>query len=403
MASSSALSLAGPSTSSPVSPISPASPAPTAIVFAGTPAFAASALARLLTLSGPDGRYTVRAVLTQPDRPAGRGQRMLASPVKTLALEHGLPVLQPQTLKDPAVQAELAAFAPDYLVVAAYGLILPEAVLALPRAEPLNIHASLLPRWRGAAPINRAIEAGDARTGVCIMRMEKGLDTGPVCLRRELAIGADETAGSLHDRLAALGAEGIVDALDGLVADRLAFEPQPEDGITYAHKLAKAETAIDWSRPAGEIARKIRAFDPLPGCQGRLASAPGVALRLFEPSVVPMSGPAVGGRAVGDRAVGDRVADGRVAGGRLTGDAAAGDQTASDRADAAPGQVIAADAEGVVLACGDGALRIGQLQRPGGRRLPARAFLAGHPIAVGDRFLPLEAGAGPAAAPTAAR
>ena len=322
---------------------------PTSLVFAGTPAFAASALERLLTQAGPGGRYVVRAVLTQPDRPAGRGQKLLASPVKAVALAHGLPVLQPLSLKDPAAQAELATWAADYLVVAAYGLILPEAVLALPRAEPLNIHASLLPRWRDAAPINRAIEAGDAETGVCIMRMEKGLDTGPVCLRRTLAIGADETAGQLHDRLAALGAEAIVEALDGLVAGRLDFTAQPDQGVTYAHKLSKAETALDWSRPAIELARKIRALDPAPGAQSRLASAPDLALRLFEPRPVP------------------------------------GHQAA-----APAGRVIAADAEGLVLASGEGLLRIGQLQRPGGRRLPAKAFLAGHPIAVGDRFLPVE-------------
>lgn len=337
-----------------------------AIVFAGTPAFAARALERLLALSGPDGRFDIRAVLTQPDRPAGRGQRLLASPVKQLAVAHGLPVLQPASLKAPAIQAELAAFRPDYLVVAAYGLILPEAVLAIPSAEPLNIHASLLPRWRGAAPIARAIEQGDTQTGICIMRMARGLDTGPVCLRRELPIAPDDTAGSLHDKLAELGATAIVEALDGLVAGRLAFEAQAEDGISYAHKLDKAEAAIDWTEPATRLAARIRAFDPSPGCHGRLASAPDLALRLFEPTAIePTATEATAIEAA-------RLAPGGVA----------------------PGQVIAANAEGVVVACGAGWLRIGQLQRPGGRRLPAAAFLAGHPIAAGDRFQAGQAGSG---------
>ena len=344
-------------------------------MFAGTPAFAARALERLLAVSGPDGRFVVRAVLTQPDRPAGRGQRLLASPVKQLALAHGLPVLQPLSLKDPAAQAELAAWPHDFLVVAAYGLILPEAVLALPTTEPLNIHASLLPRWRGAAPIARAIEQGDARTGICIMRMARGLDTGPVCLRRELAITPEDTAGTLHDRLAELGAAAIVDALDGLVAGQLAFEPQAEDGITYAHKLDKAEAAIDWTLPATRIAAKIRAFDPAPGCHGRLASAPDVALRLFEPTVIePTAGPPSAIALSGDRGEG---------GGNGGGPAG---HPSRHQAAWRPGQVIAASGEGVVLASGDAWVRIGQLQRPGGRRLAAAAFLAGHPIAPGDRF-----------------
>ena len=341
---------------------------PASIVFAGTPAFAARALERLLVLSGPDGRFDVRAVLTQPDRPAGRGQRLVASPVKQLALAHGLPVLQPLSLKDPAAQAEVAAHRPDFLVVAAYGLILPEAVLAIPSAEPLNIHASLLPRWRGAAPIARAIEHGDARTGICIMRMERGLDTGPVCLRRELAIGPDDTAGSLHERLADLGGDAIVEALDGLVAGRLAFEPQAADGITYAHKLDKAEAAIDWTLPAARIAAKIRAFDPAPGCNARLVSAPDVVLRLFEPSVIEplvVASSVIAPSGIGPSRIGS---------------------SAVEPVAAVPGQVLSASGEGVVIASGSGWLRIGQLQRPGGRRLPAAAFLAGHSMGAGDRF-----------------
>lgn len=324
----------------------------TSIVFAGTPVFAAQALEGLIAEADRTGRFTLAAVLTQPDRPAGRGQRTVPSPVKLVAGRHGLPVLQPQTLRDPDAQASVAAFAPDYLVVAAYGLILPEAVLAIPRREPLNIHASLLPRWRGAAPIVRAIEHGDARTGICIMRMERGLDTGPVCLRREVDIGADDTAATLHDRLAALGAEAIVEALDGLEAGRLAFEAQPEDGVTYARKLEKAEAALDWTLTAGQLAARIRAFDPVPGSTARLASAPDVVLRLFAPEVLATVA------ATGDRAPGT------------------------------PGQVIEVTAEGVVIASGEGLLRVGQWQRPGGRRLAAAAFLAGHPIVAGDRFLP---------------
>ncbi len=291
-------------------------------------------------------------MLTRPDRPAGRGQRTAASAVKRLAIDHRLPVLQPPTLRDGAIQQSLAALEPDYLVVAAYGLILPEAVLALPRVEPLNIHASLLPRWRGAAPIARAIEHGDTRTGISIMRMEAGLDTGPVCLRRELAIEADDTAGTLHDRLATLGAEAIVTALDGIEAGTLGFTPQLEAGVSYARKIDKSEAAIDWDLSAVAIAARIRAFDPAPGCTGRLASATDTPLRLFRPWIVP-----------------ERAGAG------------------PSRSAAEPGRVIAVAGDGVVIACGEQALTIGELQRPGGRRLAASAYLAGHQIAVGDRFI----------------
>ncbi len=324
------------------------------IVFAGTPAFAAAALGRLLAGDERAARYQLKGVFTQPDRPAGRGQKPLASPVKRLALEHGLPVFQPVTLKDPASQQPLAALAPDYLVVAAYGLILPVAVLAMARIAPLNIHASLLPRWRGAAPIVRAIEHRDPSTGVCIMRMEAGLDTGPVCLRREIAIEADDTSATLHDRLAAIGAEALLDALDGLSAGTLAFEPQAAVGVTYARKVDKAEASIDWNRPAIDIAARIRAFDPFPGSTGRLASASETVLRLFRPRVVDVAGVTV---------------------------ASAPDQPE-------PGRVLAVTGDAVVIACGEQAVGIGELQRPGGRRLPVAAFLAGHRLAVGDRFLP---------------
>ncbi|MBI2308330.1 MAG: methionyl-tRNA formyltransferase [Rhodocyclales bacterium] len=301
------------------------------LIFAGTPEFAAAALAALV-----DAGHEVALVLTQPDRPAGRGMALQASPVKQLALARGLPVFQPTTLKDPAAQETLAAVAAEAMVVAAYGLILPQAVLDLPRFGCLNIHASLLPRWRGAAPIQRALLAGDAETGVCIMQMEAGLDTGPVLLAEATPIAAADTAATLHDRLAAIGARLIVDALARLP---LPAKPQPAAGVTYAAKIDKAESAIDWTQPAAVIDRHIRAFNPFPGAHSTLA---GVPVKVWR--AVPTAG--------------------------------AG----------APGEVLAANREGIVVACGDGALCIVELQKAGGKRLPAAQFLAGHALAAGGRF-----------------
>ncbi|MGE5794351.1 MAG: methionyl-tRNA formyltransferase [Bacteroidota bacterium] len=305
------------------------------IVFAGTPEFAVPALIAVAAAQ------QVARVLTQPDRPAGRGLTATASPVKQAAARLGLPVLQPATLKAPDVQAELRALAPDALVVAAYGLILPQAVLDIPRLGAINIHASLLPRWRGAAPIQRALLAGDRETGISIMRMEAGLDTGPVLLREAVAIGPDDTAGTLHDRLAALGAQLVVAALDGLARGTIAATPQPAEGATYAVKLAKHEARIDWTRPAAELERQVRAFNPFPGATARLR---GTEIKIWRAAVADAAGE--------------------------------------------PGVVLALDSAAIVVACGCGALRLEALQRAGGKRLPAREFLRGFALAAGERFEP---------------
>ena len=306
------------------------------IAFAGTPVFARTALAALHAA----GHEVVR-VLTQPDRPAGRGLKMQPSPVKELALAHGWPVGQPRSLRldgrypdDAAAErAALQAAAPELMVVAAYGLLLPAWVLALPPRGCLNIHGSLLPRWRGAAPIQRAIEAGDAETGITIMQMDEGLDTGPMLLMRRTPIGAEDTSATLHDRLAVLGAELCVEAL--ALAGRGALQPhaQPAEGVTYAAKIEKREAAVDWRLPAAVIERRLRAFDPFPGGQMSLGGEP---VKLWRGAVVP------------------------------------GDPTA------APGTVLASPDGRVAVACGDGrALALLELQRPGGRRLPAAVFFAG--------------------------
>src|SRR5512134_731127 len=305
------------------------------IVFAGTPEFAVPALIAVAAAQ------QVARVLTQPDRPAGRGLTATASPVKQAAARLGLPVLQPATLKAPDVQAELRALAPDALVVAAYGLILPQAVLDIPRLGAINIHASLLPRWRGAAPIQRALLAGDRETGISIMRMEAGLDTGPVLLREAVAIGPDDTAGTLHDRLAALGAQLVVAALDGLARGTIAATPQPAEGATYAVKLSKHEARIDWTRPAAELERQVRAFNPFPGATARLR---GTEIKIWRAAVADAAGE--------------------------------------------PGVVLALDSAAIVVACGCGALRLEALQRAGGKRLPAREFLRGFALAAGERFEP---------------
>ena len=302
------------------------------VAFAGTPEFAAVALRALL-----DAGFDVPLVLTQPDRPAGRGQKLLASPVTQVALAHGIPVHQPERLKDPATHAPLIEAAPDLLVVAAYGLILPQAVLDIPRRGCLNIHASLLPRWRGAAPIQRCIEAGDAETGVTIMQMEAGLDTGPMLCAEATKVGAGETASTLHDRLADVGGRLIVAALRDL--HTLTPEPQPEAGVTYAAKIGKAEAAIDWRQSAAEIERRIRAFDPFPGCTAQLGDA---TLKLWRAEPAPGTG--------------------------------------------RPGELLAVAPEAITVACGSGALRLVELQKPGGRRLASADFLHGFPLAAGQRF-----------------
>ena len=309
------------------------------LIFAGTPEFAASALAVLLQAG-----HSVELVLTQPDRPAGRGMKALASPVKQLAMQHGLTVLQPASLKDPQAQAPLRECAADVMIVAAYGLILPQAVLDLPRLGAINIHASLLPRWRGAAPIQRAILAGDTETGISIMRMDAGLDTGPVLMKKTVPITEEETAQSLHDKLAALGAGLIVEALSIMGQSGLPEQPQPVEGVTYASKLDKAEACIDWTQPAQLVHRAIRAYCPFPGAHSAIK---GAELKLWKatPSTWPADLPAV-----------------------------------------PPGSVIAADATGVSVACGEGLLIVQELQRPGARRLGAAEFLRGFPIASGDRF-----------------
>jgi methionyl-tRNA formyltransferase len=248
------------------------------VAFAGTPEFALPALAALLEF------HEVAGVLTQPDRPSGRGRHLSASPVKKLARQHRLPILQPVSLRDAATLSQLAEWQAQLLVVVAYGLILPAAVLALPRLGCLNIHASLLPRWRGAAPVQRAILAGDSVTGVSIMRMDEGLDTGPVLLERRLPIGADDTGGSLQAALAQLGAGALLEALDGLASGTLTARPQPQSGVTYAAKIDKSEARIDWSRSALEIDRQIRAFVPWPIAETTLE---GERLRIHAARVFP--------------------------------------------------------------------------------------------------------------------
>lgn len=304
------------------------------VAFAGTPEFAAKALAAIL-----EAGYPVPLVLTQPDRPAGRGMAVQASPVKQLALERGLPVHQPPKLNTPEARQPLVDVAPDVLVVAAYGLILPQVVLDTPRLGCVNIHASLLPRWRGAAPIQRAIQAGDTETGITIMQMDKGLDTGAMLLTGATPIGPGDTAATLHDRLADMGGALIVDALKSLEAGALTPVPQPAAGVTYAAKLAKSESLVDWRAPAAVVARTIRAFNPFPVAQGVLG---GATLKLWGAEACSGAG--------------------------------------------APGRVLAADAEGVVVACGEGAVRLTQLQKPGGKRLTAADFLRGFALKPGDGF-----------------
>lgn len=286
------------------------------VVFMGTPAFAATILDDLAE------HHDVAAVYTRPDAVRGRGKRLEPSPVKAAAERRGLRVLTPRTLRDEAAQRELASFAPDVICVAAYGAILPKEVLDIPRFGCLNVHASLLPRWRGAAPIQRAVEAGDAESGVTVMQMEAGLDTGPMLLKVSTPISAADTGGSLHDRLAALGPKAVVEAIAGLAAGTLHGEVQDDALATYAHKLNKDEARLDWSRPAVELERRVRAFTPWPVCHTSLADAP---LKVLGSSLGQGSG--------------------------------------------APGTILEASRDGLLVACGEGALRLTRLQLPGGKPL----------------------------------
>jgi methionyl-tRNA formyltransferase len=302
-----------------------------AVVFAGTPAFALPSLDAIAAT-----RHRVAAVYTQPDRPSGRGRALAASPVKQRALALGLPVRQPATLTEQAAAAELAALAPDVMVVVAYGLLLPPAILGIPRLGCLNVHASLLPRWRGAAPVARAILAGDVRTGVCIMRMEAGLDTGPVMLRRETAIGARETAGELESRLAEEGGLAIVAALDVLASGRVVFEPQDGSQATWAAKLTKADARLDWRETAAQLERRVRAFNPRPVAETTLD---GAQLRIHEAEVAPAGhGPV-------------------------------------------PGTVLRADAAGIAVMTGEGALVLRRVQLPGRRVVTAVELANARPLA----------------------
>ncbi|GAB1388698.1 MAG: methionyl-tRNA formyltransferase [Rubrivivax sp.] len=318
---------------------------PLRVGFAGTPEFAGAALAAIA-----DAGHTVALVLTQPDRPAGRGMKLQASAVKVQAQARGLPVLQPRGLRldgryaedAAAAQAALAQARLDVLVVAAYGLILPQWALTCATHGALNIHASLLPRWRGAAPIQRAIEAGDAETGITLMQMDAGLDTGPMLLARRLPIGADDNAATLHDRLAALGAQLVVEGLPLWVSGRLPAKPQPAEGITYAAKIDKAEAAIDWRGPAALIERRARAFDPFPGASFELD---GQTVKLWRAAVAGASAGAC-----------------------------------------APGQCILPAPGRLQVACGEGLLELLDVQRMGGRRLAVADFLRGQAVAPGTQL-----------------
>ena len=317
------------------------------LIFAGTPEFAQVALAALHAAG-----HDIVLVLTQPDRPAGRGMKLLPSPVKQWALDHQVPVAQPRSLRLDGKYPEDAAAArqtlldakADAMIVAAYGLILPQWVLDLPPKGCLNIHASLLPRWRGAAPIHRAIEAGDTHTGITIMQMDAGLDTGDMLLVLPCDVAPHDTTAVLHDRLADLGGQAIVQALASL--DSLPRQPQPSEGVNYAHKIEKAEAALDWTLSAEVLARRIRAFDPFPGMTVPLATASGVETLKLWRAVAEPAGPS-----------------------------------------ALPGTVLSADASGVRVACGEGQLCLSQLQRPGGKRLGAADFLRGCPLQPGQRLV----------------
>jgi len=316
------------------------------IIFAGTPDFAATALAAL-----HQAGHEIVLVLTQPDRPAGRGMQLHASAVKQYALAHNMPIAQPISLRLDGKYPEVAATAHallqstphDVMVVAAYGLILPVSVLNIPPRGCLNIHGSLLPRWRGAAPIHRAIEIGDAETGITIMQMEEGLDTGPMLLSKSVAITDTVTTGTLHDTLAALGGEMIVKALHLLEQGNLPATIQPSEGVTYAAKISKEEAGLDFSQPAEVLARKVRAFNPFPGTHAQYGDK---VIKIFAARPLPIH-----------------------------------------NNNAQPGQILSASAhDGIIVACGTDSVQLTELQKPGGKRLPAAEFLQGFPLAVGTMF-----------------
>lgn len=345
------------------------------VVFAGTPDFAAHALAAIQAAGFP-----IPLVLTQPDRPAGRGMKLTPGAVKRFALEHGLPVDQPPSLRvngkypeaAAAALARLHATPCDVMVVAAYGLLLPQAVLDLPAHGCLNIHASLLPRWRGAAPIHRAIEAGDATSGVTLMQMDAGLDTGAMIATQSVPITSATTTARLHDALADVGARLIVEALERLEATGvLTSEPQPDMGVTYAEKIAKSEAAIDWHRDAPAIARQIRAFDPFPGAMSQIDGTTVKFWAARAADATADNGP------VAISPVRDPASRG----------AAASHPAAGDLAPAAPGTILSVGAEAIAIACGSGVLCVTECQKPGGKRLPVREFLAGFALRPGQRFL----------------
>ena len=312
------------------------------IIFAGTPEFAVSALAALHAAG-----YAIPLVLTQPDRPAGRGMQLHPSPVKQFALTHAIPVAQPTSLRLDGKYAEEATAAHallqdtphDVMVVAAYGLLLPQSVLSIPRLGCINIHGSLLPRWRGAAPIHRAIEAGDTQTGITIMQMDQGLDTGAMLLSETVDIQAKDTTGDLHDRLANLGGRLIVDALRALESGKLAATPQPEMGMTYAAKISKQEATLNFQASATILERKIRVFNPFPTASAEIS---GITLKIWHAECVDLTGE--------------------------------------------PGQILSVTEQGVTVACGHGALVLKELQKPGGKRLPAAEFVKGFPMKLGQRF-----------------
>ncbi len=300
------------------------------MLFAGTPEFSVAPLQALL-----DAGYNIVGVYTQPDRPAGRGRKLMPSPVKQLAVENGIPVYQPVNFKSEESLAELEGLQADLMIVVAYGLLLPERVLNAPRLGCINIHASLLPRWRGAAPIQRAIQAGDEETGITIMRMDKGLDTGDMLYRLTCPIAPDETGGSLHDRLAPLGAEALMAALPGILSGELGGESQNDADAVYAHKLSKAESAIDWRQDAVAIERQVRAFNPWPVAQTRWNDA---SPRIW--AAHALDTPATG----------------------------------------EPGQVVGTDRDGLRVACGEGQLCITRIQMPGKKAMPVADFLNAHAL-----------------------
>jgi len=305
------------------------------IVFAGTPEFAANVLAALV-----QSRHAVVAVLTQPDKPAGRGLAFTASPVKRFAVENRIRVDQPSSLKDFQTQELLRQLQPDIMVVAAYGLILPQTVLDIPRLGAINIHASLLPRWRGAAPIQRALMAGDRETGITIMQMDAGLDTGPILLSEAVPIADEDTAGSLHDRLAGVGARLMVWALDRLELGELSATPQAAEGMTYAAKIDKREMRLNWQQAATQVWHIVRAFDPMPGASTNIRNT-GLKIWRCKPNA---------------------------------------------SRNGFPGEVLSVSGEGVEIACGVGSILVTELQRAGGKRLHAREFLQGFPLKAGERF-----------------